>query len=112
MAVAAPMLEPWLGLPAGLLRYAGLILLPFAAIVAWLGMQSAPARGGVRAIIVTNFAWVAASVLLLVVGGLNPTALGIAFVLFQAAVVFVLGELQLVGLRKAHPNQGFGGQTV
>ena len=101
MAVAATLLEPWLGLPAGLLRFAGIVLLPFAAGVAWLGWQPAPARAGVRAIIATNFAWVAASVLLLVAGSVSPTGLGIAFVLFQAAVVFVLGELQLVGLRKS-----------
>ena len=101
LAVAAPMLESWLGLPAALLRYAGLVLLPFAAVVAWLGSQAAPPRAGVQAIIATNFAWVAASILLLVAGGVNPTALGIAFVLFQAVVVLVLGELQVMGLRKA-----------
>ena len=101
MAVAATMLQPWLGLPAELLRFAGVALLPFAAIVAWLGFQDAPTRGAVRAVIATNFAWVAASVLLLVAGGVSPTGIGIAFVLFQAAVVFVLGELQLVGLRKS-----------
>ena len=112
MAVAATLLEPWLGLPAPLLRFAGIALLPFAAVVAWLGLQNAPARAGVQAIIATNFVWVAGSVLLLVAGGVSPTGLGIAFVLFQAAVVFVLGELQLVGLRKSHPGQGFGGQTV
>jgi hypothetical protein len=95
------MLEPWLGLPAPLLRFAGIALLPFAAIVGWLALQTSPARAGVRAIIATNFAWVAASILLLLVGGVNPTALGIAFVIFQAVVVGVLGELQYVGLRRA-----------
>jgi hypothetical protein len=101
MAGAAPILEPWLGLPAPLLRFAGIALLPFAAIVGWLALQTSPARAGVRAIIATNFAWVAASILLLLVGGVNPTALGIAFVIFQAVVVGVLGELQYVGLRRA-----------
>jgi hypothetical protein len=101
MAGAAPILEPWLGLPASLLRFAGIALLPFAALVGWLAVQTSPARAGVQAIIATNFAWVAASILLLLVGGVNPTALGIAFVLFQAVVVGVLGELQYVGLRRA-----------
>ena len=112
MAVGATLLEPWLGLPAPLLRFTGIALLPFAAVVAWLGLQNAPARVGVQAIIATNFAWVAGSVLLLVAGGVSPTGLGTAFVLFQAAVVFVLGELQLVSLRRSHQSQGFGGQTV
>jgi hypothetical protein len=101
MAAAAPMLESWLGLPAALLRYAGFVLLPFAAVVGRLGMQDPVARTGVRAVIATNFAWVAASILLLVIGGVTPTSLGIAFVLFQAGVVLVLGELQFMALRKA-----------
>jgi hypothetical protein len=61
MAGAATLLESWLGLPAALLRFAGIALLPFAALVGWLGLQSAPARAGVKAIIAANFAWVAAS---------------------------------------------------
>lgn len=107
MAVAAPMLESWLGLPTALLRSAGLVLLPFAALVGWLGMQNAPTRSGVRAVIATNFAWVAASILLLAIGGMSPTGLGIAVVLFQAAAVFVLAELQLVGLRKSQLRPSF-----
>jgi hypothetical protein len=101
LAFAAPMLESWLGLPAPLLRYAGIILLPFALVVGWIGKSAAPPRGAVKAIVATNFAWVAASILLLVAGRVTPTALGVGFVLFQAAVVFVLGELQFMGLRKA-----------
>lgn len=100
LVIAAPMLESWLGLSAALLRYAGVILLPFAMVVGWLGSQAAPPRAAVKAIVATNFAWVAASILLLVAGGVNPTTLGIAFVLFQAIVVLVLGELQFMGLRK------------
>ena len=38
--------------------------------------------------------------LLLVAGGLNPPALGIAFVIFQAVVVGFLGELQYMALRR------------
>ena len=102
MAIAAPALESWLGLPAPLLRYAGLALLPFAAVVGWLAMQNPPSRTGVRAIVAANFAWVAASILLLVAGGLNPTALGIAFVIFQAVVVGVLGELQYLAVRRTN----------
>ena len=102
MAGAAPILESWLGLPAPLLRVAGIALLPFAAAVGWLAMQTSPARAGVQAIVAANFAWVAASILLLLAGGVNPTALGIAFVIFQAVVVGVLGELQYVGLRRAN----------
>ena len=102
MAGAAPILEPWLGLPVPLLRFAGIALLPFAAVVGWLARQTSPARAGVQAIIAANFAWVFASILLLLAGGVNPTALGIAFVIFQAVVVGVLGELQYMGLRRTN----------
>ena len=102
MAGAAPILEPWLGLPVPFLRVAGIALLPFAAVVGWLALQTSPARAGVQAIIAANFAWVAASILLLLAGGVNPTALGIAFVIFQAVVVGVLGELQYMGLRRTN----------
>lgn len=102
MAGAAPILESWLGLPAPLLRFAGIALLPFAAVVGWLALQTSPARAGVQAIVATNFAWVAASILLLVAGGLNPNALGIAFVIFQAIVVGFLGELQYIAVRRTN----------
>ena len=100
MAGAAPILESWLGLPAPLLRFAGIALLPFAAVVGWLALQTSPARAAVQAIVAANFAWVAASILLLVAGGVNPTALGIAFVIFQAVVVGCLGELQYMAVRR------------
>jgi hypothetical protein len=102
MAGAAPILESWLGLPAVLLRVAGIALLPFAGVVGWLALQTAPARAGVQAIIAANFAWVAASILLLLAGDVSPTTLGIAFVIFQAVVVGVLGELQYMGLRRTN----------
>jgi hypothetical protein len=70
--------------------------------VGWLALQTSPARAGVQTIIAANVAWVAASVLLLLAGGVNPTALGIAFVIFQAVVVGVLGELQYMGLRRTN----------
>jgi hypothetical protein len=44
--------------------------------------------------------WAAASGLLLASGWVAPTALGYAFVIGQAAVVALLGELQYVGLRR------------
>lgn len=100
LTVAAPALEPWLGLPAPLLRLVGLSLLPFAAAVGWLARQPSPARVAVQAIVAANFAWVGASILLLLVGGVNPTTLGIVFVIVQAIVVGVLGELQYLGLRR------------
>jgi hypothetical protein len=56
--------------------------------------------GSVWFVIALNTAWVAASVLLLVSGLIDPTALGSAFIVVQAIVVAVFVELQYVGLRR------------
>ena len=83
-----------------LLREAGLILLPYVAFVAYIGVRERPARAAVWAIIVCNALWTAASVLLLVGHWIAPTALGYAFVIGQALIVAVLGGLQYAGLQR------------
>ena len=100
MFAFAALLEQWLNLPAVLLRYAGLSLLPFAAIVAWLGLRASLSRAGVWAVIALNVLWVVDSAALLVSGWVDPALLGYAFVIFQAAVVAVLAELEFIGLRQ------------
>ena len=90
-----------LGLPVTLQRTAGAILLVFAAFVASVARQDRPAKAAILAVIVVNVLWVAESVLLLVLGLVPATGLGIAFVLAQAAAVAVLAELQVVGLRRS-----------
>jgi hypothetical protein len=97
---AAGLLEGLLGLPAALLRWAGLVLLPYVAFVVYAGTREDISRSAVWAIIVTNILWAIASVLLLVSGWVAPTALGYAFVVGQALVVALLGELQYTGLRR------------
>lgn len=94
-------LDALLGLPTELLRYAGLSLLPYAAIVAYAGTRPSVSRPAVWAIIAYNVLWAVDSVVLLVSGYVAPTALGYAFVIFQAAVVAGFAGLQYAGLRKA-----------
>ena len=101
MLVAAGRLEQWLALPADLLRAAGASLLPFAAIVAWLGLRETISRAGVWTVIALNALWVIDSVALLFTSWVQPALLGYAFVLAQAAAVAVLAELEYVGLRRA-----------
>jgi hypothetical protein len=100
MLLGAGLLEQWLNLPAALLRYAGISLLPFAAIVAWLGLRASLSRAGVWAVIALNVLWVVDSAALLVSGWVDPALLGYVFVIFQAAVVAVLAELEFIGLRQ------------
>ena len=79
-----------LGLPEALLRHAGLILIPCA------GLMIVAARTGAKSlvwlVIVGNFAWSAASLLIALV--LQPTGIGFALTLAQAAAVAVLGMLE------------------
>ena len=100
MIAGAGLVEGLLGLPAALLRGAGLVLVPYVAFVIYTGTREAIPRPAVWAIIAANVLWAAASALLLISGWVAPTGLGYAFVIAQAVVVALLGELQFVGLRQ------------
>lgn len=101
MALAAAPLSSLLGLPASLLTWAGLTLLPFAAWVGWLAKRELPPRAELWGVVLVNAFWVAASFVLLAADWSELTLLGKAFVAFQALVVAVLAELQFFGLRRA-----------
>jgi len=99
--VGAPYLSPLLGLPSALLFWAGIVLVPFVALLLGaLRRQSVP-RLIMIDIIAINALWVAASFGMLFSGFVSPNALGIAFVAAQALAVAVLAELQFVGMRRA-----------
>lgn len=99
MSAGAAALAPVLGLPEPLVQGAGLVMLPFAAVVGYLATRRSPPAGAVRAVIGLNAAWVAASVALLVSGWVAPTGWGYAFVLGQAAAVAAFAEMEWTGLR-------------
>jgi hypothetical protein len=100
LALGAQYLTELLGLPAALMRYAGMSLLPFAAIVLFVGLRSNPPRAAVLAIIVYNALWTIDSLMLLASGFVNPTMLGAAFVIAQAAAVGAFAMLQWFGLKR------------
>jgi hypothetical protein len=105
MLAAAPALHAAFGLPVPLVRYAGLALLPFAALVWYFARTERLSRRQVWSVIVMNAAWVAASVVTLAAGWIAPNALGMAFVLVQALAVAGLAELQYGALRAVlHPR--------
>jgi hypothetical protein len=101
LAGGAGLLTGLLGLPEQLMRYAGLFLLPYAAVVAYVGPRATVSRAAVWTIIAVNALWVVESILLLVGGWVSPTALGVAFVAAQALVVAAFAEAQFIGLRKS-----------
>ena len=100
LAAGAGLLTGLLGLPEPLLRTAGLILLPYAALVAWAGTRPALPRNLVRAVIVINLLWALDSAALLAFGPISPRPLGTAFVLAQALVVLAFAALQWRALRR------------
>ncbi|MGO1073182.1 hypothetical protein [Lysobacter sp. CA199] len=99
LAAAGP-LSGWLAIDAGWLRGAGWILMAWLAFLLWTLSRREIGAPLVWTIIGVNLAWIAASVLVLVEGAIAPNALGMAFVLAQAAVVAVFAELQFFGLRR------------
>lgn len=98
LSAAASPLASLLALPEPLLRGAGLLLLPYAGLVAWLGTRPRLPRWAVLGVIGTNLLWVLDSVLVL--GLASPNGLGVAFVLGQAAAVAAFALLQWAGLRQ------------
>jgi hypothetical protein len=100
MLLGAGFLEPLLGLPGALLKTAGLLLLPFAALVAFAATRDQVSRPLVWLVIASNAIWTVDSILLLLSGWVAPTMLGTAFVIAQAVVVGLFAELEYFGLRK------------
>lgn len=100
IAASGP-LSGMLGLPAGLLRWAGLVLVPFAAVLGWMGTRPRVSPGAAWAIIGCNVLWAADSGILLMSGWVDPTLLGTAFVLVQGAAVGAFAWMEHATLRHA-----------
>lgn len=105
LAAGAGFLSGLLALPEPLMRYAGLFLLPYAAIVWWVGSRAEISRANVRLIVAANFAWSAASMVLLASGAISPSLLGSLFVTGQAVVVAAFAILQVMGLSRVAEGQ-------
>ena len=105
LVAAAGVLGPVMGLPVGLLRGAGLVLLPWGAFVAWCASRAVPPRPAVLAVVVLNLIWAVDSVVLLAMGWVAPNGLGVGFVLGQAAMGGGIAVLQWLALPPARQLQ-------
>jgi hypothetical protein len=99
-------LAAMLGLPAALLRGAGMILVPFALVLLVIAgrtrtMSSSALRTIGWTIVVGNALWVVASLLLLVSGEVEPTVLGEVFVMAQAIAVVAFTYFEVGGIRES-----------
>jgi hypothetical protein len=101
MISGADFTHAFLGLPSELLFWAGVALIPFVAMLAMIAWAGRAPTWLITAIIVTNFAWVAASLFVAFGPAFAPNLFGQLFVVAQAAIVGVFAELQFMGLRRA-----------
>lgn len=101
MAAGASLLSPWLALPADLLFWAGIVLLPWCAALVFLAQREAISRMVMLDVIGINALWVAASFGIMIVGIVEPSLLGVLFVTAQALTVALFVALQLGVMRRA-----------
>jgi hypothetical protein len=104
LVTAASALAPLLALPEPFLRETGLLLMPYALFVGYLGSR---VRLPVRLawlIVAGNAVWTLASFALLLANWLSPNLFGEIFIAAQAVAVGVLAELQYVGTRRSGPR--------
>lgn len=101
MSFFAAGLEGLMQIPARLLFNVGLILVPYAALVGYLGTRERLPIWIVWAVIGANLLWVLDSVLLATSDWIAPNGLGHAFIYGQALAVLAFAELQFVGLRRS-----------
>lgn len=99
LLLTAPLAE-WLGLPAGLLQAAGVMLLGYAALAIAIARSEPMPRGWLWVLIGGNLAWALASLVLLLGSTLTPTLLGQAYLLVHVVSVAMLAELQWWGVRR------------
>lgn len=104
-------LSAWLGIPAVVQRYLGLALLPYAAVVGYLGSRRQISPTTVWTVIACNVAWVAASIAVLFTTWLQPTPLGVGFVIAQALIVAALAEFQWLGMRRSGTSMSYAVTT-
>jgi hypothetical protein len=90
-----------LGLPAGLLRYSGISLFPFAALLVYLATRETLSSPVVWTVIVLNALWAIDSILLLLTGWVAPTEIGRTFVVAQALGVAMFAILEYFGLKRS-----------
>lgn len=101
LIAGAGALAPLLQLPEALLRGAGVFLVPFVVAISLLSLRERIPERAMAVVVAINFAWVVASVWLVVAGPVDPNLPGIAFVLVQAVAVLLFADLGWFGLRAA-----------
>lgn len=101
MASLSSRLAELLQLPASLLFYAGLFLLPYAALLVYLSQRASVPRWTVWAVVLGNVAWAVDCILLPLTGWVAPSTLGYTFIAAHVVAVLAFAELQYLGMRRS-----------
>ena len=96
----ATALAPLLGLDRSLLVGAGAALAPLGLLILWMATRRTLYVWLVGLVFVGNLLWTVESFFLLAVAA-GVTAIGVAFVSGQAAIVALLAMLEFAGIRRA-----------
>jgi signal transduction histidine kinase len=99
--VGGASLSSLLGLSTALLSWSGLFMLAYAASLLWLARGATRPRALIAFIVIGNFVWADACVVLWVFDVVSPTAFGAVWLLVQAAVVTALAVWQGIGWRSS-----------
>ena len=87
-------------LPPGLLQGAGLFLLTYAAVLAWLAARSVVPRAMLWLLVAGNLIWAVECAALPLLGFVAPNGWGIALLAVQAVAVAAFAELYIIALRR------------
>lgn len=101
LVATAPWLAGFTAIPAALLFYAGLALMPIAAFMAFIALRPTMPPAAVAAIVLGNVLWVIGSVGLLLGPWITPNAIGYAFIGVQAIAVAGLAALEGMALPRS-----------
>lgn len=98
-----------LNLPVQLLMGTGLFLVAYVVLLIALARASRLWSGLIWLVIVGNVAWAVGCAGLVMIAGLQPSPLGIAFLAVQAVTVLVFAALEYLGLARSEPftRKGF-----
>jgi hypothetical protein len=95
LLLGATFLDSVFDLPVNFLRVTGAILLPWTVALIVVARRQSVNRSAVLGIIVINVAWIVGSLVLLATTWVDPSAVGVTFVIVQAIAVAGFAAIQI-----------------
>ncbi len=99
----APVLDDLLGVPVVPLASVGVFLAAWAVVLWAISARPRVSKTAAWVVILFNLAWTVDSAVVLAAGWFPLTAIGVAFVLAQAAAVAIIAAAQFYALKRAYP---------